>query len=158
MILKPIDPDYICPIDLSIDNVFKNIFGFNDIVFIETDQAGAQLDSDPYSFFAINRVLAFKPITQSNNKYSSAVYDCLLTIAKPADPSQEVESVISVDGQFETITKEFLTLEFANTLRSYFICCDQKITINQIKPIWNSTIAAKRINHSGVEINLSIEI
>ena len=159
MILKPIDTDYVClPQGASIDDVLKNIFVFNDIVFVQTDGAGAQLDHDPYSFFAVNRVLSMRPIAKNTvNRYSSANYECLLTIAKPAEPSLEVETT-NVDGQFETITREFLTLEFINTLRSYFHCCGYFITINQIKPIWNSTIAAKRINHSGVEISLSVEI
>jgi hypothetical protein len=157
--LRPIDIDYSCPIDGSdIDDVLKNIFNFNNIKFIQTDQAGSQLDTDPYSFFAINRVLLIKPIAKNtNNRYSSATYDCLLTIAKPTDASQEVETV-NIDGQFETITKEFLTLTFLNTLRSYFKCCGYGVNIIQVRPIFNSTIAAKRLNHSGVEINLTVEI
>lgn len=159
MILKPIDENWTCPApDSDIDGVFKNIFLFNEMEFVQTDAAGSQINSDPYKFFAINRVLLIRPISKNpNNRYSSANYDCLLTIAKPTDSSQEVETV-SVNGQFDEITKEFLNISFANTLKSYFQCCDYKIVITQIRPIWNSTVAAKRINHSGVEINLSVEI
>lgn len=159
MILKPIDQDWVCPAnDADVDDVFKNLFGFNGIKFVETDAAGASTDADPYSFFAINRVLLIRPISKNpNNRYSAASYDCLLTIAKAVNSSLEVETV-SVDGQFDTITKEFLTLDFLNTLKSYFQCCGYKINIVQARPIWNSTTAAKRVNHSGVEINLTVEI
>lgn len=157
--LKPIDIDYVCPVAGSdIDIILKNIFDFNNIKFVQTDNAGSQLNSDPYSYFAVNRVLLIRPIsTNTINKYNSANYDCLLTIAKPVDASQEIETV-NVDGQFDTITKDFLNLTFANTLRSYFKCCGYDINIVQIKPIWNSTVAVKRINHSGVEINFTVEI
>ena len=160
MILKPIDGSWTCPAQgADIDDVLRNLFGFNSIKFIETDAAGAEMDSDPYSFFAINRVLLIRPIAKNRiNKYSSASYDCLLTIARAVDPSMEVESVQSVDGQFDTITREFTKLDFLNVLRSYFTCCDYAVTITQVRPIWNSTTAAKRVNHSGVEINLTIEI
>ena len=159
MILKPIDENYNCLNGVfDVDDVLRNIFNFNNIKFIETDIAGAQIDIDPYEFIAINRVLLIRPISKNPiNKYSSASYDCLLTIAKASEPSLEVENT-STDGQFDTITKEFLSLEFMNTLRSYFTCCNHKVNIVQIKPIWNSTIATKRVNHSGVEINLTIEL
>lgn len=159
MILKPIDDAWICPATgADIDDVLKNLFGFNGIKFLQTDSAGSQLNADPYEFFAINRVLLIRPISKNpNNRYSEASYDCLLTIAKPADASQEVETV-DIDGQFETITREFLTLGFLNTLKSYFQCCGYRVNIVQVRPIWNSTIAAKRINHSGVEITLTVEI
>lgn len=159
MILKPIDISYTCSAPgTDLDGILANIFAFNNIVFVQTDQAGAQINPDPYAFFAINRVLAIRPIARNTvNKYSSASYECLLTIARPINADLEVETV-NVDGQFETITRQFLSLDFANALRAYFMCCDYKVSIVQIRPIWNSTAAAKRVNHSGVEINLTIEI
>jgi hypothetical protein len=159
MILKPIDDKFICPvIGSDIDDILKNIFDFNNINFIETDVFGSQINPDPYCFFAINRILLIRPIAKNSiNKYSSASYDCILTIAKPSDASIEIEST-NVDGQFEIITKQFLNLEFINTLRSYFRCCGYNINIQQIRPIWNSTQSAKRVNHSGVEINFTAEI
>lgn len=160
MILKPIDAlTWTCPAPGSdLNAILVNLFAYNSIRFLQTDSAGSQLDADPYSFFAVNRVLSIRPVVRNpRNRYGSALYECLLTIAKPADPSLEVETV-NVPGQFDTITREFLDLAFANTLRSYFACCDYPVTIAVIRPIWNSTNAVKRVNHSGVEINLTIEI
>jgi len=159
-ILKPIDVDYVCPAPgASLDDIFKNMFGFNDIKFIQTDAAGAHLPGvDPYSFFAVNRVLAIRPIeTKPSNRYSSAAYDCLLTIGRAVDPSLEIET-INVDGQFDTITAQFMDLGFINTLKSYFTCCDYRVHIISVVPIWNSVKAVKPVNHSGVEINLTVTI
>jgi hypothetical protein len=159
MILQPINNDWVCPAsNADINDVLKNIFEFNNINFIQTDIAGASIDTDPYSFFAVNRVLLFRPVVLNQvNKYSNASYECLLTIARAVSPSLEVETG-SVDGQFDTITKEFLNIAFLNTLRSYFKCCGYEVTISQVRPIWNSTSAVKSVNHSGVEINLTVEI
>ena len=159
MILKPIDETWACPAaNADVNDVLKSIFEYNSINFIQTDAAGASMDADPYAFFAVNRVLLVRPVVLNGvNRYSSARYDCLLTIARAVSPSLEVETG-SVDGQFDTITKEFLNITFLNTLRSYFRCCDQTVIISQVRPIWNSTVALKRVNHSGVEITLTIEI
>jgi len=150
-ILKPIDEDWVCPIAETPDGVLSGIFAFSDLLYIETDIAGSQLkDIDPYSFFAVNRVLNFAPIAQSSrSKYSQLRYECLLTIAKPVDPSLEVETV-NVPGQFDTITKELLTLGFINTFKSYFTCCDFLIENIRCVPIWNSNRAVPAINHTGV--------
>lgn len=157
-VLKPIDNDYICPASVaSPDDFLKVLFAFNDIVCIETDITGSQLQNlDPYSFFAVNRVLNFVPVA-TNNKYSQAAYNCLLTIAKPINPDLEVETV-NVAGQFDTITKGLLSLEFINTLRSYFKCCDYPMEVTSVTPIWNSTRAVPAVNHSGVEINFTVTI
>ena len=156
-ILKPIDKTYTC-VDLrSRRNIKKTIFGFNNIVYVETDIAGSQLQNlDPYSFFAVNRVLNLVPLA-GQNRYSQASYNCLLTIAKPINHDLEVETV-NVLGQFDTITKELLSLEFLNTLRSYFKCCDYEIVITNVTPIWNSTRAVPAVNHSGIEINYTVTI
>ena len=135
----------------------RSFFGFNSIVYVETDIAGSQLQNlDPYSFFAVNRVLNLVPLA-GQNRYSRATYNCLLTIAKPINHDLEVETV-NVPGQFDTITKELLSLEFLNTLRSYFKCCDYEIVITNVTPIWNSTRAVPAVNHSGVEINYTVTI
>lgn len=159
-ILKPIDDAYVCPVaGTDLDGIFRNLFGFNNIAFIETDIAGGHLpNADYYSFFAVNRLLAIRPVeTRPSSRYGSAAYDCLLTIAKPVEPNREVENV-NVPGQFELITKQFMNLDFINTFKSYFTCCDYAIQIISIRPIWNSTIALKEHNHSGVEINLTVTI
>ena len=158
-ILKPIDETFVCAAATTPDGVLANIFAFNDLLYIETDIAGSQLSNLDYdSFFAVNRVLNFAPIaTNSRNRYAQMRYDCLLTIAKPVDPALEVETV-NVPGQFDTITKEFLTLDFINTLKSYFTCCGYLIENIRCTPIWNSNRAVPAINHTGVEINLSITI
>ena len=156
-VLKPIDGTYTCPEDLTLEALLLNAFTFNGIKYVETDIAGSQLQNlDPYSFFAVNRVLNFVP-TASANKYSQAAYNCLLTIAMPVDPSLEVETV-NVDGQFTTITEQLISLEFLNTLRSYFKCCDVPMSITNVTPIWNSNRAVPAVNHSGVEINYTVTI
>ena len=81
----------------------------------------------------------------------------MLTIAKPINHDLEVETV-NVLGQFDTITKELISLEFLNTLRSYFKCCDYEIVITNVTPIWNSARAVPAVNHSGVEINYTITL
>lgn len=149
--LRKINTDWNCATDFGVDAILKNIFDFNNITYIEADITGAQLNADPYSYFAINRIISFKPIN-SYNKYSLFAFDCVLTIAKPADASMEVFD------QYDKIVKPFLNPEFANVFRSYFSCCDLKLTINQIKPIYNSTSAVKNVNHSGVEITFTVEI
>lgn len=158
-ILKPIDETFVCPVAVSPDNVLANFFTFNELLYIETDIAGSQLsDVDPYSFFGVNRVLSFAPIAaNSRAKYSQLKYECILTIAKPVDPSLEVETV-NVPGQFDTITKELLTLEFINTFKSYFTCCGFLIENIRCVPIWNSNRAVPAINHTGVEITYTVTI
>ena len=156
-ILKPIDENYTCVDANTPDDILRLLFGFNGISYVETDIAGSQLQNlDPYSFFAVNRVLNLTPIA-STNRYSQVTYNCLLTIAKPINHDLEVETV-NVQGQFDTITKELISLEFLNTLRSYFKCCDYKIVITNVTPIWNSTRAVPAVNHSGVEINYTVTI
>ena len=156
-ILKPIDENYTCVDANTPDDILRAFFGFNSIVYVETDIAGSQLQNlDPYSFFAVNRVLNLVPLA-GQNRYSQATYNCLLTIAKPINHDLEVETV-NVLGQFDKITKELLSLEFLNTLRSYFKCCDYEIVINNVTPIWNSTRAVPAVNHSGVEINYTVTL
>ena len=156
-ILKPIDETYTCVAANTPDDILRSLFGFNGITYVETDIAGSQLQNlDPYSFFAVNRVLNLVPLA-GQNRYSQATYNCLLTIAKPINHDLEVETV-NVPGQFDTITKELLSLGFLNTLRSYFQCCDYEIVITNVTPIWNSTRVVPAVNHSGVEINYTLTI
>ena len=156
-ILKPIDETYTCVDATTPDDILRSLFGFNGIAYVETDIAGSQLQNlDPYSFFAVNRVLNLVPLA-GQNRYSRATYNCLLTIAKPINHDLEVETV-NVLGQFDTITKELLSLGFLNTLRSYFKCCDYEIAITNATPIWNSTRAVPAVNHSGIEINYTVTI
>ena len=89
-ILKPIDENYPCVDANTPDDILRLLFDFNSIVYVETDIAGSQLQNlDPYSFFAVNRVLNLTPIA-STNRYSRATYNCLLTIAKPINHDLEV--------------------------------------------------------------------
>lgn len=164
MILKPIDGTFACVNEPETpDDIFKCVFGvFNDMLFLETDNAGSQVRPVPNKFFAINRLLAFGPAVvsnQANLKYSRMSYDCLLTIAKPSNASQEVENTeLTNEGQFDAITKEFLTLQFSNTFKSYFGCCGHEITGFRIRPVWNVNTYAPAVNYSGVEINFTLTI
>lgn len=159
-ILKPIDDTYVCPVPgTDLNGIFKNLFGFNNITYIETDIAGGHLpNADPYNFFAVNRLINIRPIeTRPSSRYGSAAYDCVLTIARPIQPDLEIET-IDVPGQFEVITSQFMNLEFINTLKSYFTCCDYTFQVISCRPIWNSVKAVTEHNHSGVEINLTVTI
>ena len=74
-ILKPIDENYTCVDANTPDDILRLLFGFNGISYVETDIAGSQLQNlDPYSFFAVNRVLDLSPIA-STNRYSQATYN-----------------------------------------------------------------------------------
>lgn len=160
-ILKPIDNDFVCVTGAETpDQILAGFFAFNGMAYIETDIAGSQLQNlDPYSFFGVNRVLNFAPVeNNARNRYSNMRYNCMLTFAKPADSRLEVETVSGIPGQFDTITKELLKLEFINTLKSYFACCDYPVSGFSITPIWNSNRAVPAINHTGVEINFTVMI
>lgn len=165
-ILKPIDQTFVCVTNPETpDDILKYVLGvFNDLLFIETDNAGSQLRPVANKFFAVNRLLAFGPVqlssnTRTANRYSQMSYDCLLTIAKPSDASQEVESTeITRVGQFDEITTEFLKLEFINTFKSYFSCCDQMISPPRIRPVWNVNTYMPATNYSGVEITFTLTI
>lgn len=163
-ILKPIDETFVCVNEPETpDDIFKYVFGvFNDMLFIETDNAGSQIRPKAGLYFAINRLLAFGPVqtsSLSNLRYSRMTYDCLLTIAKPSDAGQEVENTeLTNEGQFDAITKEFLTLAFANTFKSYFGCCGHEITAFRIRPVWNVNTYAPATNYTGVEINFTLTL
>lgn len=163
-ILKPIDHTFNCVVDPQTpDDIFKYILGgFNDLLYIETDNAGSQIRPVATKFFAVNRLITFGPVqtvdtSRVNAKYSQMSYDCLLTIAKPSDARQEVET-ISAPGQFDEITKEFLTKEFINIFRSYFACCGQTITALRIRPVWNVNTYVPATNYTGVEITFTLTI
>jgi hypothetical protein len=159
MILKAIDETYTCPIAVTPDDILKSIFAFNAMKYVETDSNGSQLQNlDPYTFFGVNRVLAYGPVSNnSRNKYTQMTYDCLLTFAKPISPDLEIES-INVEGQFDSITKGLLEREFINTFKSYFTCCDYLIEAIRCRPIFNSNLAVAAINHSGIEITFTLTI
>jgi len=164
-ILKPIDETFNCVVNPQTpDDIFKYIFGeFNDLLFIQTDNNGSQIRPVHDKFFAVNRLLAFGPVVNANsqtaNKYSRMSYDCLLTIAKPSDARQEVENTEQTNvGQFDEITSQFLTLDFANTFKKYFTCCGQEIENIRIRPVWNVNTYVLATNYTGVEITFTLTI
>jgi len=107
MILKPIDETFACVLATTPDEVLANIFTFNDLLYVETDVAGSQLQPASGLYFGVNMVLAYSPIANnSRNRYAQMSYDCMLTIATPSDARQEVETVDTKAGQFDQITKE----------------------------------------------------
>lgn len=165
-ILKPIDLTFVCVANPETpDDILKYVLGvFNDLLFIETDNAGSQLRPAPDKFFAVNRLLAFGPVQLADNartalKYSQMSYDCLLTIAKPSLANQEIENTeITRVGQFDEITSQFLKLEFINTFKSYFSCCGQTISPPRIRPVWNVNTYMPATNYTGVEITFTLTI
>lgn len=165
-ILKPVDGTYICVADPKTpDELLAYILGeFNDMLYIETDNNGSQLRPSFDKFFAVNRLLAFGPVdidsrAKTLNRYKQMSYDCLLTIAKPTNAGQEIENTeLTNVGQFGEITKEFITLEFANIFRSYFSCCGQDMAAPRIRPVWNVNTYMPAVNYSGVEITFTLTI
>lgn len=165
-ILKPIDETFTCVADpRTPDDILKYILGvFNDMLYIETDNNGSQLRPVATSFFAVNRLIAFGPVqivdsSRTANRYSRMSYDCLLTIAKPSDPRQEVENTeLTNIGQFDEITTQFLGLDFSNTFRAYFECCNLSITAPRIRPVWNVNTYMPATNYTGVEITFTLTI
>ena len=70
-ILKPIDANYLKIVALSPDDLLKNIFDFNELVYLESDANGSQVETlDNYSFFGINRVLNYsrRPIRHDHKR------------------------------------------------------------------------------------------
>tara|TARA_R110000782_G_scaffold1051_1_gene3767 strand:- start:820 stop:1302 length:483 start_codon:yes stop_codon:yes gene_type:complete len=158
-ILKPIDANFLKIAAITPDDLLKNIFEFNELVYLETDANGSQITTlDEYSFFGINRILNYRPVVNnSRNKYSEMVYDCSLTFAKPERPDLTIET-LSIAGQFDTITKELLKLDFVNTFKAYFTCSNYLIEEIRLRPIYNSTAAVQAVSHTGVEITFSLTI
>jgi len=165
-VLKPIDENYNCVVNPQTpDELFAYVLGvFNDMLYVETDNNGSQLQPAADKFFAVNRLLAFGPVqttdsSRTANKYSRMSYDCLLTIAKPSDARQEVENTeLTNQGQFDEITSQFLGLDFSNTFRKYFTCCGQDITAPRIRPVWNVNTYMLGTNYTGVEITFTLTI
>lgn len=159
MILKPIDETFSCVLATTPDEVLANIFTFNNLLYVETDLAGSQLQPANGLYFGVNRVLAYGPVANnSRNRYAQMQYDCMLTIATPSDARQEIETVDTNTGQFDLITKELLTLDFINTFKSYFTCCDYLIGVIRCHPVWNVNTMMPATNYTGVEINFSVTI
>ena len=159
MILKPIDGTFICAIAKTPDEVLAGFFAYNDLLYVDTDVAGSQLQPANGLYFGVNRVLAYGPLaTNSRNKYAQMSYDCMLTIATPSDARQEIETVDIIPGQFDLITKELLTLDFINTFKSYFTCCDYLIEAIRCRPVWNVNTMMPATNYTGVEINFTVTL
>ena len=159
MILKPIDGTFICALAKTPGAVLAGFFAYNNLLYVETDVAGSQLQPANGLYFGVNRVLAYGPVVNnSRNRYAQMQYDCMLTIATPSDARQEIETVDIIPGQFDLITKELLTLEFINTFKSYFTCCDYLIEAIRCRPVWNVNAMMPATNYTGVEINFTVTI
>lgn len=158
-ILKPIDGTFICALAKTPDEVLSGFFAYNNLLYVETDVAGSQLQPANGLYFGVNRVLAYGPVVNnSRNRYAQMSYDCMLTIATPSDARQEIETVDIIPGQFDLITKELLTLDFINTFKSYFTCCDYLIEAIRCRPVWNVNTMMTATNYTGVEINFTVTI
>ena len=159
MILKPIDGTFICALAKTPDEVLSGFFTFNNLLYVETDVAGSQLQPANGLYFGVNRVIAYGPVANnSRNRYAQMQYDCMLTIATPSDARQEIETVDIIPGQFDLITKELLTLDFINTFKSYFTCCDYLIEAIRCRPVWNVNTMLPATNYTGVEINFTVTL
>jgi len=152
-ILKPKDETYVLPAIADPSDLFAYIAEFNGFDYYETDLTGVTPNEIKQNWFFIDRIDAATPILADGQMK----FDGVLFIGTPSNIATDVNASTFDDGQFENIIKELLNYPFANELKNY-IACDFKITINNLKPLYNSVKYTKATDCSGVEVNYSIWI
>ena len=154
MILKPIDNTFVLPIINTPSDVFKYIAEFNGYNFFETDLTGYTPNDIPQDIFFCDKIDLVSP-RKNTNEYK---YDGILFIGVPVDIAQEVNDSTFYAGQFKSIIEEMISKEFVKQIEKYFICNNIEISLNNIRPLYNSVKYTKATNCTGVEINYSIWI
>lgn len=155
MILKPIDVNFNLPAADTSSDVFKYIAAFNNYQFYETDLNGVVPNEIEQNYFLIDRIDLVSP--QPNRTGQEMKYDGFLFIGLPSNAATDVNTSTFEEGQFVNIISEMLTKDFILQL-SYYIRCSYEITINNIRPLYNSNKYTKATNATGVEISYSIWI
>lgn len=152
-ILKPKDITYVLPEITDTSDLFKYIAGYNGFQYYDTDLTGVTPNEILPAYFFINRIDLVAPLMAENR----ARFDGILFIGQPSEISIDTNSSTFNGGQFNDIVKACLNLPFATELRNY-IACDFQMTINSLRPLYNSVKHTKSTNCTGVEIYYSIWI
>lgn len=146
-ILKPKDPTYILPAIADPADLFKYIAEYNDFQYYETDNTGVTPNEIKPAYGFINRIDQFAPVINEDR----GLFTGVLFIGQPSEINIDTNDSTFNEGQFEDIVKPLLNLEFAREFRNY-IACDFQITINSLRPLYNSVKYSKSTNMTGVEV------
>jgi len=121
--------------------------------FFEADTTGVTPNEILPNWFFIDRIEAAVPVEAR----SRMNYNGVLFIGQDANIGTDTNKSTFDAGQFTDIVKKLLNLEFANELTNY-VACDFQITINSLRPLYNSVKYTKSTNCTGVEVYYSIWI
>lgn len=153
MILKPKDETYVLPTISDPSDLWAYIAEFNGFQYYETDPTGVTPNEILPNWFFIDKIDTASPV----DGRSRMKYDGVLFIGVPSDIAIDTNTSTFDDGQFTNIVKLLLNLPFANELFGY-VACDFEITINSLRPLYNSVKYTKATNCTGVEVIYSIWI
>lgn len=152
-ILKPKDETYILPEIADPSDLFAYIAEFNGFQYYETDLTGVTPNEILPNWFFINRLDLASPVAGE----AVLKFDGVLFIGVPSDIGTDTNSSTFTQGQFADIVKKLMNYAFAVEF-FYYIACDFKITVNSLRPLYNSVKYTKATNCTGVEVNYSIWI
>lgn len=152
-ILKPKDGTYVLPVIADPSDLWAYIAQFNGFQYYETDNTGVTPNEILPKTFFIDRIDVFAPLFNEDR----GRYDGVLFIGEPANIGTDTNEATYDVGQFKDIVKELLNLDFAKELKNY-IACDFQITINSLRPLYNSVKYTKTTNCTGVEVYYSVWI
>lgn len=152
-ILRPKDGSYVLPEVSDTSDLFAYIAQYNSLQYYDTDSTGVTPNEIKPDVFFVNRIDTATPV----ESYSRIRFDGALFIGQPSDIGTEVNSSSFSNGQYKDLVKMLINLEFINDLRNY-VGCDFQITINNLRPLYNSVKYTKATNCTGVEISYSIWI
>lgn len=152
-ILKPKDNTYILPTIADPSDLWAYIAEFNGFQYYETDTTGVTPNEILPGWFFIDRIDQATPVEARSRMQFTGV----LFIGIPSDIGTDTNASTFNDGQFTDIVKKLLNLDFANELNNY-VACDFQITINTLRPLYNSVKYTKATNCTGVEIAYTLWI
>ena len=152
-ILKPKDETYVLPTIADPSDLWAHIAAFNGFQYYETDTTGVTPNEILPGWFFIDRIDTATPVDGGSRMQFTGV----LFIGVPSDIAVDTNASTFDDGQFINIVKLLLNLDFANELNNY-VACDFQITINTLRPLYNSVKYTKATNCTGVEIAYTIWI
>lgn len=152
-ILKPKDGTYILPAIADPSDLWAYIAAFNGFQYYETDTTGVTPNEILPDWFFIDKI----DIATPNRGDNTMRFDGVLFIGVPADISTDTNASTFNSGQFSDIVKQLLNLAFTKELYNY-VACDFQISINSLRPLYNSVKYTKATNCTGVEVFYSIWI
>lgn len=152
-ILKPKDGTYLLPAIADPSDLWAYIAEYNGFQYYETDTTGVTPNEILPNWFFIDKIDLATPVeARSRMQYTGVLF-----IGVPSEIGTDTNGATFDAGQFENIVKKLLNLEFANELTNY-VACDFQITINSLRPLYNSVKYTKATNCTGVEVYYSIWI